>query len=182
MTYYGGREMAASFRQVRGNTIQTAEDIPEEQYGFRATPHTRSVAGMLVHIAFGPGIQAHIHESRIDDLKNVNFAELSQRSAAEESRPRSKAEILALLHVEGEKFASYLESLPESFLAERVAMPPGTQPATKSRFEMLLGPKEHEMHQRAQLMLVQRMLGLVPHLTRQRLERYAQMQARQTQS
>jgi uncharacterized damage-inducible protein DinB len=50
-------------------------------------------------------------------------------------------------------------------------------PSSKSRFEMLLGPKEHEMHHRGQLMLVQRMLGKVPHLTRQMQERVAAMKA-----
>ena len=57
-------------------------------------------------------------------------------------------------------------------------MPPGAQPATKSRFEMLMSPKEHEMHHRGQLMLVQRMIGLVPHLTRQQQERMAPGRAR----
>ena len=38
----------------------------------------------------------------------------------------------------------------------------------KSRLEMLLGAKEHEMHHRAQLMLIERLLGIVPHLTRNR--------------
>ena len=52
---------------------------------------------------------------------------------AEEAKPRTKAEILALLKSNGEKFAAYLEGLSESFLAEPVAMPPGAQPATKSR-------------------------------------------------
>jgi uncharacterized damage-inducible protein DinB len=28
--------------------------------------------------------------------------------------------------------------------------------------------KEHEMHHRGQLMLIERMLGIVPHLTRRR--------------
>ena len=50
-------------------------------------------------------------------------------------------------------------------------MPPGATPATKSRFEMLLSPKEHEMHHRGQLMLMQRLIGLTPHLTRQMQER-----------
>ena len=180
MTYYDGKDLARSFRLVRSNTIRTAEDIPEDQYGFKATPDTRSVAEVLAHIAFGPTIQRHIQSNRIDDLKNVSFPELSQKRGVEESKPRSKAEILTLLQVEGEKFASYLESLSESFLAERVAMPAGVQPATKSRFEMLLGPKEHEMHHRAQLMVLQRMIGLVPHLTRQMQERYAAAQAPQT--
>jgi uncharacterized damage-inducible protein DinB len=47
----------------------------------------------------------------------------------------------------------------------------------KSRFEMLLGPKEHEMHHRAQLMVVERMLGITPHLTREGEARRAAMQA-----
>jgi uncharacterized damage-inducible protein DinB len=42
---------------------------------------------------------------------------------------------------------------------------------------MLLGPKEHEMHHRGQLMTIQRMIGLTPHLTRQMQERMAQMAA-----
>ena len=52
-------------------------------------------------------------------------------------------------------------------------MPPGAQPATKSRFEMLRSPKEHEMHHRGQLMLIERMIGIVPHLTRAAAERMA---------
>jgi uncharacterized damage-inducible protein DinB len=47
-------------------------------------------------------------------------------------------------------------------------MPPGSNPAVKNRFEMLLGTKEHEMHHRAQLMVIERLLGIVPHLTRNR--------------
>ena len=43
---------------------------------------------------------------------------------------RVLAEIVAFLKAEGDAFASYLEGLPESFLAEPVAMPPGAQPAT----------------------------------------------------
>jgi uncharacterized damage-inducible protein DinB len=104
----------------------------------------------------------------------VNFPELMQKFAAEEAKPRNKAEIVTLLKTEGEKFALYLESLSEPFLAEHVAMSPGAQPATKSRFEMLLSPKEHEMHHRGQLMLIERMNGIVPHLTRQFQERMAQ--------
>src|ERR1051326_2269039 len=97
--------------------------------------------------------------------------------AAEEKKPRSKAEILQLLRTEGEDFAKALEGVSESFLAEIVEYPQGMMPPTKSRFEMLIAPKEHEMHHRGQLMLIERMLGLKPHLTRQMEERIAAMQA-----
>ena len=177
MTYYGGKELAAAFRTVRENTLKIADEIPENRYDFSAAPDGRSIGKTLTHIALGPGFQYHIQSNRITDLKTVNFPELMKGVMAEEAKTRSKAEIIAFLKSEGDTFASYLESLPESFLAESVAMPPGAQPATKSRFEMLLSPKEHEMHHRAQLMTMQRMIGQVPHLTRQMQERMAQMQA-----
>ncbi len=173
MTYYGGKELAASLRTVRANTIKIAEEIPEGQYSFKPTAQSRSVAQLLVHIAIGSAYQLQIHQSRIADLKLVNFPQLMQVAAAEEAKPRTKAEIVDLLRTRGEEFASYLDGLNEAFLAEQVAMPPGAQPASKSRFEMLLSPKEHEMHHRGQLMLIQRMLGMVPHLTRAMAERTA---------
>jgi uncharacterized damage-inducible protein DinB len=179
MTSYGGKELAAAFRTVRTNTLKIAEEIPEDKYDFRATPDTKSVGQMLAHIAVSPSFQHHVHSNKIADMTTMNFPELFQKFGAEEAKPRDKAATVAFLKTEGEKFASFLESLPDSFLADTVAMSPGQATATKTRFEMLLSAKEHEMHHRAQLMLIQRMLGLVPHLTRQMQERMASMQAGQ---
>lgn len=179
MTYYGGPRLAASFRQVRANTIQVAQEIPEDRYTFRPTPDARSVAQLLIHITNGPRFQQLVHGERIDDLKVVDFAELFRRNAAEEVTPSSKIDILERLALEGEGFASFLEGLSEEFLAEPVRMPPGADPVTKSRFEMLLSAKEHEMHHRGQLMLIQRLLGLTPHLTRHMQERMAARAAAQ---
>ncbi len=182
MTYYGGKELADAFRTVRGNTIKIAEEIPEDQYGFSPAPECRTIARTLAHVAMSSGIQHHIQSNKITDLKAVNFGEMFQNFQAEETKPRTKAELIAFLTSEGDKFAAFLEGLPESFLGESVTMPPGATPPTKSRFEMLLGAKEHEMHHRGQLMTIQRMIGQVPHLTRQMQERMAQMQAAATQA
>jgi uncharacterized damage-inducible protein DinB len=171
MTYYGARELAAAFRTVRDNTIKIAEEIPESNYEFRPAPECRSVGQTLAHIAVSTAFQHQLHSNKVTDMTTVNFPEIVQKITAEEGRPRTKAEIIELLKAKGDAFASFLESQPESFLAESVAMPPGMGPATKSRFEMLLGPKEHEMHHRGQLMTMQRMIGLVPHLTRKNQER-----------
>ena len=43
---------------------------------------------------------------------------------------------------------------------------------------MIMSMKEHELHHRGQLMLVERILGIVPHLTRAMQERFAAQQAR----
>jgi uncharacterized damage-inducible protein DinB len=94
---------------------------------------------------------------------------------AEEAKPRSKAEILEWLRTSGEEFAAWLETLTPEFLAEMVTERDGK--TAKSRFERLLSAKEHEMHHRGQLMLIERQLGIVPHLTRQYNQQVAQMQA-----
>src|SRR3954468_978393 len=174
MTYYGGKELATAFRTVRANTIKIAEEIPENKYDFRPAPDCRTVAQTLAHIAIGTGFQHEVHSKRTTDMSTVNFPEIFQQFSAEEGKPRTKAETIAFLKTEGDKFAAFLESLPEPLLAEQVKMSPGMTPSAKSRFEMLLGAKEHEMHHRAQLMTMQRIIGQVPHLTRQMQERMAQ--------
>jgi uncharacterized damage-inducible protein DinB len=178
MTYYGPKQMAASFRTVRANTIKIAEEIPEESYGFRAAPGCRSVAETLIHIALGARLQEQVHivEHR-DTFVGFDFFAFIGKQAAEEQVARSKPQILAMLHEEGEKYAQTLEGLSEAFLAERIQYSPGMVPPSKSRFEMMISPKEHEMHHRGQLMLVQRILGMVPPLTRHMQERIAAMKA-----
>jgi uncharacterized damage-inducible protein DinB len=180
MNYYGSKELAESFRTVRRNTVKIAEEIPEEKYSFRPTQDTKSVGQLLTHIALGNRFQQQCHQiERRTTLEGFNFPALMQKLGAEEEKTRSKADIINLLTAEGEAWASWLEALSDDFLAERVTMGHGMQPSTKSRFEMLLSPKEHEMHHRGQLMLIQRMIGQVPHLTRQMQERVAAARASQ---
>jgi len=173
MTYYGAKDLAESFRTVRKNTIIIAEEIPEDRYSFRAAPETRTVAQTLYHVAAVPGVQNQIHAvERRTTLEGFDFPGYIRRLMAEEQEPRTKAQIVALLRESGDQWAQWLERQSDEFLAERVTHPAGIAPA-RTRFEMLLGVKEHEMHHRAQLMLVERILGIVPHLTRQMQERLA---------
>jgi len=176
MNYYGANELAESFRTVRKNTIIIAEEIGEQQYSFQAAPDTRTVAQLLVHIAVVPRIQEQLQGiERLRTLEGFDFPSFFARMMAEEKTPRNKAQIVSLLREEGDRIAKMLAGFSDDFLGERVAMPPGMTPASKSRFEMLLGVKEHEMHHRGQLMLVERMIGVVPHLTREMQARFAAM-------
>lgn len=173
---YGARELADAFRTVRRNTLQIAEEIPEDKYGFRATAEVRSVAEELAHIACAHMWQVDCHGTdRKTFMSFEDFTAYAGRCAQQAERLRTKAEIVEALKANGEAFARFLEALSDAQLAEKVSFPPPVQPSEKTRFEMLLGVKEHEMHHRAKLMLIERLLGLVPHLTRQRQER---MQAR----
>ena len=174
MNYYGSKELAESFRVVRKNTITIAEEFPEDRYAFRPVPETRSVGELLSHIALAYNFQYQVHavENR-SSLEGFDFVGLMQRLAAEEKATRNKDQTLAMLHSSGEKWAAWVDGLTESFLAERVRF--GGDAGSKSRFEMILSVKEHEMHHWGQLMLIERMVGLVPHLTRNMMARRAAM-------
>ena len=177
MTHYGGKNLADSFRTVRKNTIAIAEEIPDDKYTFRAAPEVMSVAEMLAHIALAPMWQVDVHTNKIEHLDFAAFASRMQQIQAEQQALRNKEDILRVLKANGEQMAAFLEGLDDATLQSQVTFPPPVQPSSKTRFEMLLGVKEHEMHHRAQLMLMQRMIGQVPHLTRQRQQMQAQAQA-----
>jgi len=170
---YGAAQLASSFRTVRSNTVQIAEDIPENKYDFVAAPGTHSVGALLKHIAYGPKFYHEMNAKGVTSLKGFDFGAVFGAIKVEEDKPRSKAEIVALLKSEGEKFATWLETLTPEFLAETITDPTGEHKQT--RMNSLHSPKEHEMHHRGQLMLIERMLGITPHLTRAREERAKQM-------
>jgi uncharacterized damage-inducible protein DinB len=165
-TIYGGKDFARQFRVVRNNTLQIAEDIPESKYNFAPTENCRTVAALLTHIAVSPRLWYELHgKLHMASLVGFDFVKLFSGVKAEEAKGRTKAQITALLRDEGDTFAGWLNTLTPEFLAEMVIIADAT--GTKSRFEQLLGAKEHEMHHRGQLMLIERLIGIVPHLTRQ---------------
>ena len=174
MTYYGAKELAESFRTVRKNTIQVAEDIPEEKYSYRAAPDTMSVGEMLSHLACTPhwAQQCFFNEKKTS-VTMEDFGRWMGELGGQSKALTTKAQIVEALKTNGEKFAQQMESMSEADLAQPITAPN----ATKTTFEMLLGIKEHEMHHRAQLFLLERMVGIVPHLSRARQERMAQQQA-----
>lgn len=176
MTYYGGRELAESFRTVRKNTITIAEDIPEDKYSFRATPDTMTVAELLSHVAVSARGAYEMYGARnLTSFAEIDFPTLMKERREAESALTTKAQIVAALRESGEQFAHWLQGLSEEQLAAPIGMAGPNAGSTKSRFEVLLGVKEHEMHERAKLMVIERMLGIVPHITRQRQAFTAQL-------
>jgi uncharacterized damage-inducible protein DinB len=174
MNYYASKELADSFRTVRKNTLIIAQELPQEKYAFRAAAGARSVGELLAHIAMAHNFQYLIHATEHrTSLEGFDFPSLLKRSEAAEKESRSKDQILEMLHSSGEKWAGWVQGLTDGFLAEQVQMPSGMTPPSKSRFEMILSVKEHEMHHRGQLMLIERLVGIVPHMTREMQSRLA---------
>lgn len=167
MTYYSGADCGKAFRTVRKNTIQVAMDIPAESWGFRATADSMSVHEILAHLAAYTTWYSKLHR---DDRKTFvsfeDFGGYMGAAKAFEQALDTREGVLGALETEGEAFAALLDSMSDEALGEVVSFPEPLTP--KTRFEMLLGAKEHEMHHRAQLMVYERLVGVVPHLTRQR--------------
>ena len=172
MTYYSSTDLANGFRTVRKNTLQVAHDLPADKFNFRATPDTRSVAETLAHIASNTRWVHRVHGvDKATSMSSESFQKYIGDANAYAATLTARDALLAALESNGREFADWLETLTDATLAERVTFAPPIQPSHKTRFEMLLGVKEHEMHHRAQLMLIERMVGIVPHLTRARQAR-----------
>jgi uncharacterized damage-inducible protein DinB len=164
--------MAESFRTVRKNTIQVAQDIPEDKYDYRPAEGVMTVGEMLAHLASSTHWAGQLHfVEKKNEVSYEDFGRYMAEGAAVAAGLKTKADIVAALESRGHDFACQLETMSDAQLAEHVGFPPPIQPPSKSRFEMLLSVKEHEMHHRGQLMLVERLLGIVPHLTRARQNR-----------
>src|SRR5258708_25909917 len=111
MTAYSGKELANAFRTVRKNTVQVAEDIPESQYGHIAAPECKSVGRMLTHIAVAQGFWDEIHrKQRRTTMQGLDFVAMGERAEADETKPRSKAEIIELLRTEVDQLTAWMDT------------------------------------------------------------------------
>jgi uncharacterized damage-inducible protein DinB len=178
MNYYSGIDCGKAFRTVRKNTIQVALDIPAEQWGFRPTPDSLSVHEILAHLASYTTWYLKLHrDEKMDFVSFEQFGIYMGATKAFEQALDTREGVLAALESEGEAFAAMLDDMSDQTLGEQVSF--SAPLPSKTRFEMLLGAKEHEMHHRGQLMVYERIVGVVPHLTRQR---QAMMAARVAES
>src|SRR5258706_8394453 len=113
MNPYGTQQLASALRTVRKNTILVAEDIPEESYGYRVSPDSRSVAETLLHIAAALQLDYYVHgDERLSKIEDFSiFGTLLKDSPIHEKLPYSKAQIVNLLQTEGEKWAQWAERI-----------------------------------------------------------------------
>src|SRR5216117_2181481 len=126
MNLYTPKQLADSMRVVRKNTIVIAEDIPEAEYDYR------------IH-----------EEQKLTSMEGFDLRGFFAGLPTNEKGSLPKAEIVAVLRDEGERWCDWVETLPEARAVEIVARGEAGS-GGKNRFEMLINSKEHEMHHRAQ--------------------------------
>ena len=141
--------------------IQEVEKIPEDQFSFRATPETRSIAEILQHI-----IQAQkvlVGEACRDD---TNLMRQSMIAHAQEYAPgvhsvTDKNGLLELLRSSMEETQACIGESADKLDASMTAL--NGQPTSKSAF--LTFCVSHEMYHRGQLTVFERLLNIEPVLT-----------------
>src|SRR5262245_5527900 len=109
MMAYGGKDLAAAFRTVRKNTIAVAHDIPEKDFGYRATPDTRTVGETLAHVASNT---RWVHKAHgIDKKTSISreyFMEQIGEANVYAATLTTRAQVLSALEKEGDAFATWL--------------------------------------------------------------------------
>ena len=83
MLCYGAKDLARSYRTVRGNTVQMAEEIPESKLDFAPVPGIRTVRQLLTHIALSDSFSG-VHKEKRTSFEGINFPQLVGQMMAEE--------------------------------------------------------------------------------------------------
>jgi uncharacterized damage-inducible protein DinB len=155
-------ELLNIWKEVRAGLITELEQIPAEQFGFQATPESRSVAGMIRHI--GEAQKFLMGElCRPDtDFKRVPLRELVEKHAAEAHSGGDKEELIGWLRSTMESAEADLRSFGEEALREKVQ---GMDGRTMSKLSFLYFYITHEMYHRGQISVYERLMKIEPALT-----------------
>jgi uncharacterized damage-inducible protein DinB len=151
----------ALWKDARGGLIEEVEKIPEDQFSFKATPDTRSVAELLQHIISTQQIIVGEACRPDTDLRRQSFAAHAAEYSPGVSDVSDKNGLIELLRSSMDdsaaRITSYGEKLEDSMLGLT------GQPLTKSAF--LTFGLSHEMYHRGQLTVYERLLSIEPALT-----------------
>lgn len=158
-----------SFKTVRSNTIQIAQDIPEEKYEFRAVAETRTVLEYFRDIVrvteFVVGVAISREKVNFEERPREEWRKMFVKTDIENLR--SKEQVVEALQKSIDDLYKRVLATDDAFLNESFVAPDGI---TKVRLWMVNTAKEQEMVMRGQLMLIERLLGIVPHTTRRQQE------------
>jgi uncharacterized damage-inducible protein DinB len=155
-------EMLDVWKEVRAGLIAELAQIPAEQFGFQATPESRSVAGIIRHIIEAQKFLTGELCRPDTDFKRVPIRELVERHAAEAHSGGDKEELLGSLRSSMESAEAALRAFGEEALREKVQ---GLDGKTISKLGILYFYITHEMYHRGQISVYERLMQIEPVLT-----------------
>ena len=162
-----------TWKEFRKGLIAEVEQIPEDKFGFRATPETRTVAELLQHIV---EIQKMLvgEVGRADgNLRRQQFVDHINEYAPEVKSVTDKNGLLELLRTSMEVCEASIRSHDDLMQGSIGGLDGKPTPKLKVvNFAM-----SHEMYHRGQLTVYERLLSLEPALTKQFARMTAQANA-----
>ena len=158
------------WKDARNGLINEVEKIPDDQFSFRATPETRSVAELLQHIIESQKILTA--ESCRDDanVRRQSFADHYKEHAAGVRDVADKQGLTELLRSSMEDAEACVRSVADNWNDPIIGVD-GKQ-TTKGAF--LTFACGHEMYHRGQLTVYERLLNIEPVLTGKLKKLFAQ--------
>ena len=147
------KELVATWDRAAKDIIDVAEAMPEEKYGFKATPEMSSFSDQLVHLTI-------IVQRSIDSAKGA------KSHADQPHKTMTKAEVVSHLKQTLKAGQDLIASLSDAQVVEQVKPVRGDQMVTRYGFWM--GPLYQIRNHHGQLVVYLRMNGIVPPTTARR--------------
>lgn len=155
-------EVLDAWKEVRAGLIAEVEQIPAEQFGFQATPESRSVAGILRHVIEAQRFFMGELCRPDTDFKRLPILELMEKQAAEAYSGGNKEELIASLTLTMEWAEAMIRAFGEEAFRETVERLDGKKMSKLAYLHFLIS---HEMHHRGQISVYERLLKIEPALT-----------------
>lgn len=155
-------ETLEAWAYTRSGVIDELENIPDDQFKFKPTPASRSVAELAQHI-IESALMATGELNRPDgSFRRKSYAGFIEEYAGTRAHTVKKGELMALLRATHDEALSAFGNTGQAGLLREIVQFNG-EPAT--RLTWLNHAIGHEEYHRGQLALYARLMGRVPALT-----------------
>lgn len=153
--------LIALWKDARGGLIDEVKRIPDDQFSFRATPDTRSIAELLQHVITAQNMLVGETCRPDTNFMRQPFGALAEEYAPGVNKVTDKNALIELLRSGMDEAETRLNSHSDKLEESMIGF--NGQPITKSAF--LSFALSHEMYHRGQLTVFERLLNIEPALT-----------------
>ena len=153
--------LIGSWTEVRNGFIEEAGQVPADQFSFRATPETRSVAEIVQHIIETQAVLIGEALRAEPNLLRQSFADHIREYAPEVAPTTDKDSLLALMRSSMDKAAATIRANADK-LGDSIKRFDGRE---MTKLDFLRFGASHEMYHRGQLTVYERLLNIKPALT-----------------
>ena len=155
-------EAIEAWEDARGGLIEELENIPANQFDFRPTPETRSVAELAVHIMEVSLMMAGELTREESDFTRAPFPKLIAQYSRDVQKLRTKREILVAMKRTLREGVKAFREAGDLHMLQLILRFDGEKGTRLAWFHHGIS---QEMYHRGQIVTYQRLMGLTPALT-----------------